>query len=134
MSPTEEFDERSIGDRLRALGAEVKMTRKGRVHTVDFRAAPASFGTEALTCLDSLNRVKEIHLAGARVDDEAAAALSRHDCLETLDLERTAVTDAALPHLARLKRLKLLVLRGTAASREAVAALRKEMIGTRIVT
>jgi hypothetical protein len=134
VSPTEEFDERSIGDRLRALGAEVKMTRKGRVHTIDFRAAPASFGREALACLEGLKRVKELHLSGAQVDDEAAAALSRHDRLETLDLERTAVTDAALPHLARMKRLKLLVLRGTAVSSEVVAALRKEMIGTRIVT
>lgn len=134
VTQSDEPNERALGERLRALGAELRMTRKGRVHTIDFRSAPAGFGAGALACMDGLQRLKELHLAGTDVDDAAAEALTRHNHLETLDLEGTSVTDAALPHVARMKQLKLLVLRGTPVSAEAVAAIRKEMIGTRIVT
>ncbi|MEQ8789143.1 MAG: hypothetical protein RIC55_22715 [Pirellulaceae bacterium] len=134
MSENGGNNEEAIAERLRTCGAQLRMTRKGRVHTVDFRSAAENFGPEPLESIRQLERVKELHLLGPEVDDRTVAALASLPQLETLDLEQTAVTDAALPHLSQMQQLKLLVLRGTSVSREAVAELRKQMIGTRIVT
>lgn len=122
-----------IAASLRALGAQLRMTRKGRVHTVDFRETGGPITDADVSCLSRLERLHEVCLAGTAVTDAAVERLAGLEKLETLDLENTAVTDAALAHLGRMPQLKLLVLRGTQVSREAVAEFRKQMIGTRIV-
>jgi hypothetical protein len=125
--------EPQIAELLQSRGAKLRRTRKGRVHTVDFRDAPGVSDDEILP-LTQLERLTELCLAGTAITDATVARLTPLARLETLDLENTAVTDAALASLAQLPQLKLLVLRGTRVSREAVAELRKRMIGTRIVT
>jgi hypothetical protein len=134
MNEADDLTEQRIAERLRALGATLRMTKKGRIHTVDFRAAGAAISDAEAAALQQLDRLHELYLAGTAISDAAIARLGSLERLETLDLENTAVTDAALPRLARLPQLKLLVLRGTPITRDAVAALRKQMIGARIVT
>lgn len=56
-----------------------------------------------------------------------AAVYDLPETLESLDLERTAVTDAALPEIERLYRLKSLNLRRTPTSEAAIDQLREQM-------
>ena len=53
--------------------------------------------------------------------------------LQFLDLSKTAVTDAGLPHLSRLKELQLVFLNGTKVSRAGGIALQRMIPSVRVV-
>ena len=122
-----------LAERLRALGAIVKLTKKGRVHTVDLRPLAVAAGNAEVASLAGLARLQELFLAGTAVDDEAISRLGEFSKLAMLDLQETAVSDAVLDDLRALGQLKLLLLTGTKITRLGISELRKEMIGTRIV-
>lgn len=96
-------------EKLRQLGARLRLRKSGRLHTVDFSAC------------------------GPAIDDDTLSQLDEAQKLEELDLSGTAVTDAGVERLAGNKSLKLLTLSGTQVSGEMVKSLRKKMIGCRIV-
>ncbi|QDU73302.1 hypothetical protein Pan97_02710 [Bremerella volcania] len=95
---------------------------KTQVHTFDARFAKLEPGP--LPFLKNSGLV-ELCLCHTWFSDAAASDLP--DTLVSLDLERTAVTDAALPEFARLHRLQYLNLRRTPTSEAAIEKLREAM-------
>ncbi len=71
-------------------------------------------------------RVLAVDLVGCQLKDELAALAKLRD-LEDVNLDRSSVTDAEVPDLARLKGLRTLGLRGTEVSDEGVQELRKAL-------
>ena len=81
------------------------------------------FNDADLTRLKGLFLLKEVHLDGTQVTDAGVMPLIRSlPTLGLLNLERTAITDAAIKELSGIQRL---YLRGTKVSDEAAAALAK---------
>ena len=119
--------------RWQAEGAILRRSKKGRLWTLDLSPLGSSFDDERVAELSDCTELRELTLDDAAVSSSGLAKLPEMPRLETLSLKRTLVDDAALLRLREFPALKLLILTGSRATREGVAAMRREMIRTRIV-
>lgn len=71
-----------------------------------------------------MNNLRQLHAAGAAIDDAAAVVVSSWLKLEAIELNRPALTDAGFQRLAKLPRLQhLSINHGTNITKAGVEAL-----------
>ena len=134
MNEMADIDDPAVVDELSALqGVSIRKSKKGRVLSVDLTASAKLIDDQTASKLSRLPRLKTVILADSQITDEVIPELVKLQRLETLDLENTSITDQYADLFLNCEKLVLLSLTGTKITREKVAALRKKMIGTRIV-
>lgn len=115
-------------------GAIVRRAKSGKLHTLDMRPIATGLSEDELDRLCRLGELRKLELEGAPVLDRHVELIAEHlPSLKHLDLQRTLITDASFPAIGRLPKLQFLLLTGAAVTREGVDALRKKLIGARIV-
>ena len=90
--------------------------------------------TKALVHLRRLSRLAHLDLQDTAIGDAALRHVTQLRRLQSLNLRCTAVSDASLEHLAALKTLELLVLEGTHVTPQGIEKLHRSLPGTRIHT
>ena len=80
-------------------------------HLQGFSIEDSSTLGDGLKHFQGLGRIREARLAGSGITDERLAELAMLPDLETIVLQKTAVTDAGLRHLAGLSKLENLAIR-----------------------
>jgi hypothetical protein len=78
--------------------------------------------------------LRTLGLADTRVDDSSLDTLEHLTDHEELDLSRTAITDAAVPFLGRLKSLKELRIIDTKVTSRGASALRSQARALKVET
>jgi phosphoglycerate dehydrogenase-like enzyme len=123
-----------VADKLSQMGALLKNGTKGNVLFADLTALAHENVTEDLfEQLAELSKLKEVHLAGLPVTDQMLQHLAVCSALQVVDLTDTLVTDQTLDLLVSFEKLKIVQLSGSQVTAEKIAAIRKQMIDTRIV-
>lgn len=123
-----------IVQRLQALGFETGVSRSGKLLRIDNRKTRAIPDRSLLEQALNLTTLREIYLHGPGLPlNEFAGLLASQTRLEILDVEHSAISDESLDKLQHLAGLRLLNVRNTAVTAGCIAALRKVMIGTRII-
>lgn len=126
-------DETASVEALEKMGARLRRRKSGRIHTVDFRPVAPEVDDSRLVPLEGLNSLVELYLSGSLISNAALDPLSRHQQLETLDLQQTQVGNHVFQLVDQLPALKTLVLSGTAVTLEEVRQQRSRLIQVRIV-
>ena len=118
---------------LEKMGARLRRRKSGRIHTVDFRPVAPEVDDSQLEPLEGLHSLVELYLSGSSISDASLDPLSRHQQLETLDLQQTQVGNMVFQLASQLPALKVLVLTGTAVTLEEVRQQRSRLLQVRIV-
>ncbi len=118
---------------LEKVGARLRRRKSGRIHTVDFRPVAPEVDDSQLEPLEGLHSLVELYLSGSSISDASLVPLSRHQQLETLDLQQTQVGNQVFQLASQLPALKVLVLTGTAVTLEEVRQQRSRLLQLRIV-
>ncbi len=95
---------------LEPMANELKKDAGGRVVEADFNDQGVS--AEILPHLEALTVLRTLKLGGAKIDDQALAAIGRLGQLRSLQLTDCPITNAGLPKLATLGELLVLKLSG----------------------
>jgi len=75
-----------------------------------------------------------LELGGTRVSDSGVSELSNLPLLDSLYLERTAITDDSIRHMLKFKSLKMLNVAGTAITPKGIARLQEKRSNLKIVS
>jgi hypothetical protein len=126
-------DDTASVEALEQLGARLRRRKSGRIHTVDFRPVAPHIDDSQLVALEGLHSLVELYLSGTAISDACLPSLARHQQLATLDLQETGVGDQVFQLVDQLPALKILVLSGTAVTREEVQRQRSRLVQTRLV-
>lgn len=95
------------------------------------RSKISGAGIKALAGMPLRDSILSIGLSGCKVRDEDSGLFENFSTLERLDVSETAVTDAAVNNLAKLK-LQMLNVTNTAISEEKTLLLRERMPNTNV--
>jgi hypothetical protein len=126
-------NQRQLAEALRAKGVAVGLSVSGWILRCDFRAVAAQVDDRWLTALNDSPKLRELHLAGAKITSACVDDLLSLKRLELLDVQQTPLDDDALDRLAALPCLSLLVARGTLITPSFLQSLRKRLTKVRIV-
>lgn len=121
--------------KLDGLGVVLRFSKTKKLLSIDARPSPSKLelGDDLIKQLPIFDRLKEVYLSDCPVTDAAVAHLASLKRLEILELDNTNVSDEMLPVAAAMNKLKILSLNQTLVTKEAVAQIRKKMLGCRIV-
>lgn len=134
MTDTADSQPDDIVKRLHALGIETGVSRSGRILRIDNRKSLSMPDAALLAQALDAGTLREIFLHGPGQSlNEIAGILARQSRLQVLDVENTSFSDESIGELQNLAELRLLNVRNTAVTAGRIAALRKIMIGTRII-
>jgi len=121
--------------KLNGLGVILRFSKSKKLLSIDARPSPSKLelSDDLIEQLPVFDRLKEVYLSDCPVTDAAVTHLASLERLEVLELDNTNVSDKILPIVAEMNKLKILSLNQTRVTKEAVAQIRKKMLGCRIV-
>ncbi len=147
VKPAAKPDDADAVAKLEKAGAKLQKGSSGSIETVDMREAGGG-NAELFAAAAKLPNLRTIVCTGPDVNDEAIGHLKGHNQLQRLNatdrsdigdagaqvlstlpnvfeltLERASITDAAYPHLAKMKKLRILRANLTGTSDVGVKAL-----------
>ncbi len=126
-------DQRLLAANLKNSGAIVALSTGGKLLRVDFRPIASQVDDEHVRSLAGSTRLKELHLAGAKITSACIDSLLTLDRLSLLDVQNTSLDDAAFERLSKLPELSILLVRGTAVTAACIKEIRKRLTKVRIV-
>lgn len=103
-------DDAAIVDAIEAIGAKLKRDGNGNITTVDFRGTEV--GDDDLKSLAGLKKLSSLQLNDTAITDAALAHVGTLTTLTNLDLRGCEVTDDGIPSLSGLTNLKALRFSG----------------------
>jgi hypothetical protein len=134
-----------LGPRERVVGGETHLTLTGwdrkdysvlgrKPEVVVLQMANPDVTDETLAYLKGMSRLRELDLSGTKITDAGLAMLRGLPALESLRLRDTGVTDEGFrDSLATMEKLRLLDLRGTKVSSDAVEKWKVTKSGRRVL-
>ena len=123
----------SFEEELKSAAVLVRKAKSGNILLVDFRESDLKEQKIDFQRLESFEKLRELYLNNTSFNDDDAKTLLKLSRLQTLDLQGTQVTEDSICNLAELEKLAILLIDSNQISEEALSALRKKMVGTRII-